>query len=42
MAAVISEALGNMPYRIAAPVIEELQRQLDAQRAEKEDAKEVN
>lgn len=29
--AVIGAALGNHPYRVAAPVIAELQRQIDAQ-----------
>jgi hypothetical protein len=31
MLRVISEALGNAPFRVAAPVIAELQKQIDVQ-----------
>ena len=32
---VIGEALGNVPYRLAAPVVEEVQRQINRQVAQR-------
>jgi 16S rRNA A1518/A1519 N6-dimethyltransferase RsmA/KsgA/DIM1 with predicted DNA glycosylase/AP lyase activity len=32
MVAVVGEALGNMPYKISAPVVAEIQKQIEAQR----------
>lgn len=40
MLSVISQALGNAPYSVAAPVVAELQRQINAQ-APKEEIKEA-
>jgi hypothetical protein len=32
MVAIVGEALGNVPFKIAAPVIAEIQKQIEAQR----------
>ena len=42
MTQIIGEALGNAPYRIAAPVIAELQRQIDAQTKPQPQAQQTN
>lgn len=39
MISVISQALGNAPYSVAAPVVTELQRQINEQ--QKEEVKEA-
>ena len=39
--AIIGQALGNSPYNVAAPVIAELQRQIDAQKPKLEEVKEA-
>ena len=35
MVAVIGGALENAPYKVAAPVLQELQKQIDAQKEQK-------
>ena len=34
MVSVIGEALGNAPYKVSAPVIAEIQKQISAQQAD--------